>query len=107
MLVESGSGRKATPVPSLPMSPSIRASPFILLGIAIVHAALSRAAEMPADPGSFGPPPAGYVVAILAVTVNNQPQDEPVTTLRDDAGRVFVAAGDLAKWRLGVPSVDG
>ena len=86
---------------------STPASRLALAGILIVLSALSRAAEIaetPADP-TRSAPPAGYVIALLEVTINRQPQEEPIVVLRDDKGRVHVAASDLSKWRLRIPSV--
>ena len=73
---------KATLVPFLPMSSSIRFSRW-LVGIIIVLAAFAGAAEMPADSRSAAPPPPGYFIAILAVLVNSEAQDDSVVALRD------------------------
>ena len=69
-------------------------------------AAFARAVDMPADPRSIPLPPAGYTAAILMVTVNREAQDEPIVALRDEAGRVLVAASDLVRWRVRVPEVE-
>ena len=90
-----------------PMSSSIRGSRRALVAIAMMISALTRAAEMPgADARSVAPPP-GYVVAILAVTVNSEAQDEPVLALRDDAGRVLLPLADLTRWRMRLPAMAG
>jgi outer membrane usher protein len=79
------------------------ASRLAFLGYAIVFAAIARAAEPRMEPPPGAIPPPGFVLAILAVTVNREEQDEPIIALRDAAGRVFVAAADLARWRLRLP----
>jgi len=91
------------PVPLLPMWYSSSASRLAFLGYAIVFAAMARATEPP-----MGPPPGtaslpGFVLAVLKVAINQDEQDEPIIALRDAAGQVFVAAADLARWRLRLP----
>src|SRR5438105_248614 len=91
--VEFRSRRKPMPAPSLPMWTSSSASRLAILGIAIMFAAIARAAETRIDPpAGAAPPPPGFVVAVLEVLVNREEQDEPIIALRDSAGRVFVAA---------------
>ena len=68
-----------------------------------MFAATASAAELRPEPPAGDVPPPGFTVAILAVTINLEEQDEPVVALRDAAGRVFVAAADLARWRLRPP----
>lgn len=91
------------PVPLLPMWYSSSASRLAFLGYAIVFAAIARAAEPHMDPPGGAAPPPGFVLAVLEVTLNSEQQDEPIIALRDAAGRVFVAAADLARWRLRLP----
>jgi len=91
------------PVPLLPMWYSNSASRLAFLGIAIMFAAIARAAEPHMDPPTGAAPPPGFILAVLEVTVNRDQQDEPIIALRDGAGRVFVAAADLARWRLKLP----
>ncbi len=90
------------PGPLPPMWFSNNARRLAFLGYAIVFAAIARAAE-PGPPPAGGVPPPGFVLAILGVTVNREEQDEPIVVLRDAAGRVLVAATDLARWRLRLP----
>ena len=91
------------PVPLLPMWYSNSASRLAFLGIAIMFAAIARAAEPHMDPPAGAAPPPDFILAVLEVTVNREQQDEPIIALRDGAGRVFVAAADLARWRLQLP----
>jgi len=71
---------------------------------ALAPIALSLAAVLPARANevAFSAPP-GFAVAVLAVTLNRQAQREPIVALRDARGAVFVAAADLAQWRLRMP----
>src|SRR6266851_4064065 len=98
-----GSRRKPIPVPLLPMWHSNSASRLAFLVYAIMFAATVRAAEPHVDPPRGAAPPPGFVLAVLEVTVNREQQDEPIIALRDGASRVFVAAADLARWRLRLP----
>jgi len=91
------------PVPLLPMWYSNSASRLAFLGIAIMFAAIARAAEPHMGPPAGAAPPPGFVLTVLEVTVNHEQQDEAIIALRDGAGRVFVAAADLARWRLRLP----
>ncbi len=91
------------PVPLLPMWYSNSASQLVFLGIAIMFAAIARAAEPHMEPPAGAAPPPGFVLTVLEVTVNHEQQDEAIVALRDGAGRVFVAAADLARWRLRLP----
>ena len=91
------------PVPLLPMWYSNSASRLAFLGIAIMFAAIARAAEPHMGPPGGAAPPRGFVLTVLEVTVNHEQQDEAIIALRDGAGRVFVAAADLARWRLRLP----
>ena len=79
------------------------ASRLAFLGYAIVFAATARAAEPRIEPPAGAVPPQGFVLAILAVTINHEEKEEPIIALRDAAGRVLVAAADLARWRLRLP----
>ena len=88
------------------MSSSTRVSRLLLTGLMIVISTASRSAATPPDPSSPGAPPAGHTVALLATTVNNQPDDEPIMALRDERGTVLVAVRDLARWRMRIPSSD-
>ena len=72
------------------------------MGYAIMFATVAKAAE-PRLGSPAGAPPPGFVLAILEVTVNREEQDEPIVALRDGKGAVFVAAADLARWRLQLP----
>src|ERR1700682_5577371 len=98
-----GSRRKRMPVPLLPMWYSSSASRLAFLGYAIVFAAMARAPEPPMGPPPGTASPPGFGLAVLEVTINQDEQDEPIIALRDAAGRVFVAAADLARWRLRLP----
>src|SRR5438105_14143675 len=91
------------PVPLLPMWYSNSASRLAFLGIAIMFAAIARAAEPHMGPPAGAAPPPGFVLTVLEVTVNHEQQDEAIIALRDGAGRVFVAAADLARWRRPLP----
>ena len=73
---------------------------FAPLALSLVAAAATpaRAADAAA--------PSGYVVAILVVTLNRQPQREPIVALRDARSAVFVAAADFAQWRLRIPDAE-
>lgn len=91
------------PVPSLPMWYSKSARRLAFLGYAIIFATISRAAEPRMDPPAVAGAPPGFVLTVLEVTVNGEEQDEPIVALRDGKGGVFIAASDLARWRLRLP----
>jgi outer membrane usher protein len=91
------------PARLLPMWSFNSASRLAFLGFAIMFAAIARAAEPHVDPPAGAALPPGFALAVLDVTVNREQQDEPIIALRDGAGRVFVAAADLARWRLRLP----
>ena len=76
-----------------------RASRRALAPIALSLVAVAVA--LPARADNAAPP--GFAVAVLVVTLNRQPQREPIVALRDARGAVFVAAADFAQWRLRVP----
>ncbi len=86
------------------MSYSSSPSRLAIWGYALIFAAVARAAEPLTEPARASLP-SGWVEAVLAVTVNREPQGEPIIALRDPAGRVFVAAADLGRWRLRSPDV--
>lgn len=92
------------PGPSMQTWSSPGPNRLALLGYALMFAAVARAADpVPGPAGS--PSSAGFVEAVLSVTVNREEQSDPVVTLRDPSGRIFVAATDLTRWRLRLPEL--
>ena len=87
---------------SLPKSSLSSLSRLAFLGYAIMFATIAKAAE-PGGVPSDAAQGSSFVETILAVAVNRQQQDEPIIALRDRAGRVFVNATDLIRWRLRLP----
>src|SRR6185369_5228366 len=89
-----------TPASSLPMWCWTRASGRALAPIAL--SLVAAAVALPARADDAAAPP-GFAVAVLVVTLNRQPQREPIVALRDARGAVFVGATDFAQWRLRIP----
>ena len=77
-----------------------RASRRALAPIAL--SLVAAAVALPARADDAAAPP-GFAVAVLVVTLNRQPQREPIVALRDARGAVFVGATDFAQWRLRIP----
>jgi outer membrane usher protein len=69
-----------------------------------MFAAIATAAQ-PGTAPSNAAQASGFVETILGVTVNRQQEDEPIIALRDSAGRVFINAADLTRWRLRLPDI--
>src|SRR5438093_132198 len=92
------------PGPSLPMSYLSSLSRLALLAYALMFAAIATAAQPGAAPSSAAQT-SSFVETILGVTVNRQQEDEPIIALRDSAGRVFINAADLTRWRLRLPDM--